>query len=653
MNFESDSLAARRRRVVFYGRVSTEMEAQIAALKNQMIWYQQLAERHPEWTVVTMYEDEGISGRSINNRPGFMKMLADAKKRKFDLIVTREVSRFARNTVDALVVTRELKTYGVEVYFVNDDIWTMNGDGELRLTIMASLAQEESRKFSERVRAGIKIAQGKGRYFAGWRPYGYTNDSANKTLVVREDEAEVVRRIYAMHAAGIGSTSIAKRLSEERIPNYAGEFQWKEGQVYEILRNPIYKGYKTTNKEHVSDYLSQTIIKHDKSEYVYVKCDFEPIIPEQEWEACQRRLKRASAFLDGGVSEAYLYGKSENRDKWACRMFCACGARMRAATRNKAHEANYLCYRKLKIRRADKSKPMPAWQRVDCKASYVAQWKLELMAKEIFQQVWKDHKQEILDYYREENEKNAISPDHSEEIEKKKQLIEKTQNDRQEVDSMYRQNLIPLSTYQNICDRYDACIRHAQEDLAALESKPRFYDLKKIEESLNWEELFPDGYVSREFLDRFVSRIFAVDAQRFVWELNLSQKSYSMECGVIGTFRFPYVTTQELEEKPAADKKRRGKKKGDDERKKYHNQKTVSSDGLYLKMIRGDIPTHIWAQADPCTVVCRLPSSRLAADLPASITIKLNYEQARAYRNSRGYVLWPGNWKDLTVKVLL
>ena len=95
MNFESDSLAARRRKVVFYGRVSTEMEAQIAALKNQMIWYQQLAERHPEWTVVTMYEDEGISGRSINNRPGFMKMLTDAKKRKFDLIVTREVSRFA------------------------------------------------------------------------------------------------------------------------------------------------------------------------------------------------------------------------------------------------------------------------------------------------------------------------------------------------------------------------------------------------------------------------------------------------------------------------------------------------------------------------------------------------------------------------------
>ena len=193
-------------------------------------------------------------------------------------------------------------------------------------------------------------------------------------------------------------------------------------------------------------------------------------------------------------------------------------------TRNKAHEANYLCYRKLKSRRADKSKPIPAWQRVDCKVAYVAQWKLELMAKEVFQQVWKDHKQEILSYYREENEKNAISPDHSKEIEKKKRLIEKTQNDRQEVDSRYRQNLIPLSTYQNICDRYDACIRHAQEDLAALESKPRFYDLKKIEESLNWKELFPDGYVSREFLDRFVSRIFAVDAQRFVWELNLSQK---------------------------------------------------------------------------------------------------------------------------------
>ena len=113
------------RRVVFYGRVSTELEAQISALKNQMNWYLELAEHHPNWTVVGQYADEGISGTGMKTRPSFMKMLRDARKKKFDLIVTREVSRFARNTVDTLVTTRELKQYGVEVYFVNDDIWTI------------------------------------------------------------------------------------------------------------------------------------------------------------------------------------------------------------------------------------------------------------------------------------------------------------------------------------------------------------------------------------------------------------------------------------------------------------------------------------------------------------------------------------------------
>lgn len=171
------------RRVVFYGRVSTELEAQISALKNQMNWYLELAEHHPNWTVVGQYADEGISGTGMKTRPSFMKMLRDARKKKFDLIVTREVSRFARNTVDTLVTTRELKQYGVEVYFVNDDIWTMRGDGEVRLTIMASLAQDESRKMSERTKAGIQTSQKKGTYVAGPTPFGYKRDKKAHMLI--------------------------------------------------------------------------------------------------------------------------------------------------------------------------------------------------------------------------------------------------------------------------------------------------------------------------------------------------------------------------------------------------------------------------------------------------------------------------------------
>lgn len=144
----------RERKTVFYGRVSTEHEAQISALENQMQWYDDQAKFHPNWIVLDKYIDEGITGTQAKKRPAFLQMLKDAKAGKFDLIVTREVCRFARNTVDTLVTTRELKNLGIEVYFVEDNIWTMDGDGELRLTIMATLAQEESRKVSERVKSG-------------------------------------------------------------------------------------------------------------------------------------------------------------------------------------------------------------------------------------------------------------------------------------------------------------------------------------------------------------------------------------------------------------------------------------------------------------------------------------------------------------------
>ena len=195
---------ARQRKVVFYGRVSTEHEAQLSALENQMQWYDDVANRNPNWYVIKKYIDEGITGTQAKKRPAFLKMLQDAKQKKFDLIVTREVWRFARNTVDTLVVTRELKEYGIEVYFVEDNIWTMDGDGELRLTIMATLAQEESRKISERVRAGQKISRDKGVLYGSGNILGYDRDKAKGTYVINEEQAETVRMIYDMYSAGKG-----------------------------------------------------------------------------------------------------------------------------------------------------------------------------------------------------------------------------------------------------------------------------------------------------------------------------------------------------------------------------------------------------------------------------------------------------------------
>lgn len=203
----------RPRRVVFYGRVSTEHEEQLSALGNQMEWYTDLALRNPNWTVVAQYIDEGITGTQMKKRPSFMRMIEHAKEHRFDLIVTRELSRFARNTVDALNATRELKQYGVEVYFVNDGIWTMDGDGEVRLTIMASIAQDESRKTSERVKAGQKMSREKGVLYGSGNIIGY--DRVDGTYVINEEQAATVRRIFNLYAEGHGETTVAKMLMDD------------------------------------------------------------------------------------------------------------------------------------------------------------------------------------------------------------------------------------------------------------------------------------------------------------------------------------------------------------------------------------------------------------------------------------------------------
>ncbi len=186
-NYQTNS----NRKVVFYGRVSTEHEAQTYALCNQMQWYEELKKNYPNWIVIERYVDDGITGTQAKKRPEFMRMIDDAKLGKFDLIVTREVSRFARNTIDCLEVTRQLKNYGVEVFFVQEGIWTMENEGEMNLTIRAMVAQEESRKMSERIKAGQAISRKNGVLYGNGNLLGY--DRVGDTYVINEEQAETVK----------------------------------------------------------------------------------------------------------------------------------------------------------------------------------------------------------------------------------------------------------------------------------------------------------------------------------------------------------------------------------------------------------------------------------------------------------------------------
>ena len=213
-----------RKKVAIYARVSTEHEEQVYAMKNQKDWYSSILGIHPEWEVVQMYSDEGVTGTAAKKRPSFMRMINDARKGKFDMILTREVSRFARNTVDTLRYTRELKNHEVEVYFLNDGIRTFDSDGELRLSIMATLAQDESRKTSVRVKCGQQISMEKGVIYGNGNVLGYDRDGDQ--YVVNPEQAETVRCIFNWYAGGMGLKKIKWELERRGMRTAMGKDKW-------------------------------------------------------------------------------------------------------------------------------------------------------------------------------------------------------------------------------------------------------------------------------------------------------------------------------------------------------------------------------------------------------------------------------------------
>ena len=320
----------RPRRVVFYGRVSTEHEAQVSALDNQMDWYQELAAKNPNWEVVGQYVDEGITGTQATRRPSFMQMIEDAESGKFDLIVTREVCRFARNTMDTLFYTRKLSKLGVEVYFAADSIWTMDNEGELRLTIMATMAQEESRKTSERVRAGIQMSREKGVLFGNGNILGYDLDKAHNTYVINEEQAETVRMIFEQYATGDGLGKVAKALIAKGRKDGGGHMKWDSSKITRILRNPTYMGYCVYNRTQTTDLLEHSRKKNnDEETYILKKGNFTPIIDEELWYRCNdiRRSRQRNLLDENGKPRKY--GGTVAKNVWVTKLVCHCGSKLR------------------------------------------------------------------------------------------------------------------------------------------------------------------------------------------------------------------------------------------------------------------------------------------------------------------------------------
>lgn len=279
-------------RVTFYARVSTEFNVQLNSLDNQITYYTDFIKSNPNWEYVEGYIDEGISGVSTAKRERFNEMIEDGKLGLFDLVITKEVSRFARNTLDSIRFTRELLSNGVAVYFQSDNINTLDEDSELRLTIMSSMAQDESRKISNRVRFGHHQAIKNGTVLGTNNMFGYTKKDGK--LMIDEEQAGFIRELFEMYATGkFSMKQMEKHFYQKGIRNSKGN-KLSHSTMGNIIRNPKYKGYFVGNKVVITDLFTKKQKFLPEEEWVMYKDETGETVPaivsEELWERANEVL---------------------------------------------------------------------------------------------------------------------------------------------------------------------------------------------------------------------------------------------------------------------------------------------------------------------------------------------------------------------------
>lgn len=304
-------------RVTFYARVSTDQDEQINSLENQVQYYTELIQSKPNWKFVPGYVDEGISGGSTKKRDNFNRMIRDAKAGMFDFIITKEISRFSRSTLDSIKYTQELLDYNVGVFFQNDNINTLDTDSEFRLVIMAGVAQDEIRKLSERLKFGFRQAIKNGHVLGNDKLYGY--DKKDCVLTVNEEEAEIIRIIFDLYGnQRLGTRTISKRLMELGYTSREGN-AFNTLTIRHILENPKYKGWYCGNKSQSVDYRTKRNILLDESEWVtYPDPSIPAIVSEELWNRANALYKRRREEMKSHSSGLSFH----NRYPYSAKIYC-------------------------------------------------------------------------------------------------------------------------------------------------------------------------------------------------------------------------------------------------------------------------------------------------------------------------------------------
>ena len=518
-------------RVVFYGRVSTQHEAQVNALDNQLQWYESVLKDHPNWEKVNVYVDKGVTGTQAKRRHGFMQMMEDAKKGMFDLICTREVSRFARNTVDSLAYTRELQDMGVEVFFYNDNIWSCESDGELRLTIMSAMAQDESKHTSIRVLAGQKTSREKGVLYGNGNILGYRlvkgKTSVENTYEIIEDEAETVRMIFDMYVSGLGVKAIKGRLLALNRKKSNGGYKWHESYISRVLDNKTYAGYIGYNKSYTKNFLEHSrVTNRDKTQYVYVKGNFPPIISEETWNKVQV-IKRQKVIKYQNRSN----GKPMAHDKWVKHLICECGKtykRYKWRTNQSGEECyGYTCRNQVENRKRSFREDVGLDGTGFCEIPSICEWKFDFMLKAILQRMWQNPTETIGNLVQDIQDNfvaEAVATTSANETEKLKRELDRLSARKNNLIEMRLDNLIQNEEYESKNAQISERIKAIEQELSMNQEDVDVDSEVDVGQVIEDIKTFLDDVcdlsqkqVSKEIVEALVERITPTEAGIFKW----------------------------------------------------------------------------------------------------------------------------------------
>lgn len=308
-----------------YCRVSTDQDEQLLSYENQVKYYTEYIKSKEDYEYVEVYADEGISGTSTKKREDFLRMIEDCDSGKIDFIITKSISRFARNTKDCLEYYRHLKEQGIGIYFEKENINTLESQGEVLLTILSSLAQEESRTISENCKWGIQRRMEQGYVRANTSKFtGYDRDEGGN-LIINRREAIIIQRIFKEYLDGRTVDYIARGLEKDGVENWGGKVNWLPGTIDKMLMNEKYKGDALLQKTYTVDYLSKKrSMNNGQVKQYYVENSHEAIIDEESWECAQLERARRKEYIEKHKLAAYSHKPDEN--PFAGKIICAsCG----------------------------------------------------------------------------------------------------------------------------------------------------------------------------------------------------------------------------------------------------------------------------------------------------------------------------------------